>query len=350
MDIYSTGYLARVVASLKRTPAFFLNTFFGQVETSDTDTVYFDVERDGKKRRLAPFVHPLVEGKIVEDLGYDTKSFKPAYIKDKRVFDATRPFKRRAGEQIGTGQLLTPGQRQELAIRESMRDQVDILTRRMEVMAIETLVSGTETINMLMPDGKEKTVVLNFGRHSDLTISLGSGEYWSENSVSPLKDIEDWGLEVLQRSGTTVRNIIMDVAAWRAFRGKTDLEKRLDLRRVLAGEINLGVVPDHVQYKGNDGTYDYWVYTDWVYDEDEGEEVAMLPYGSVIGVGDIEGVRHFGAIKDEAAGFQPMEYFPKSWTVQDPSARIIMMQSAPIIVPYRVNGSFFAKVLQDPAP
>jgi hypothetical protein len=63
MDIYSTGYLARVVQSLKRTPAFFLNTFFPMVETSDEEKIYFDVELEGEKRRLAPFVHPLVEGK-----------------------------------------------------------------------------------------------------------------------------------------------------------------------------------------------------------------------------------------------------------------------------------------------
>lgn len=347
MDIYSTGALNQVVDSLKRTPAFFLNTFFTQVENSDTETVFFDVELEGTKRRLAPYVHPLVEGKVVESLGYETKSFKPAYTKDKRVHDATRPFKRVAGENIGTGQNLTPAQRFELALRRDLRDQVDILTRRLEVQAIEALKLGTITVNMQMPNEVEKQVVVNFGRDSDLQISLGSGTYWGEAGVKPLNNLEDWGMAVLQQSGSTIRNIVMEPSAWRVFRETTDLEKRLDLRRVQSGVINLGVVPDHVQYKGSDGVYDYWVYADWFFDEAEGEEVPMLDTGRVIGVGDIMGVRHFGAIKDESAGFQSREYFAKSWVQQDPSVRFLLMQSAPLMVPYRINASFSAKVLPD---
>ena len=39
--------------------------------------------------------------KRVESLGYTTKTFKPAYIKDKRVFDPELPLKRAVGERIG---------------------------------------------------------------------------------------------------------------------------------------------------------------------------------------------------------------------------------------------------------
>lgn len=345
MDIYGTGYLNRVVGSLKRTPAFILNTYFTQVETSYSETVFFDVEIDGKKRRLAPVVHPLVEGKVVESAGYETKSLKPAYIKDKRVHDSQRPFRREAGEQIGTGQELTPQQRRELAIRRDLRDQVDILTRRMEVWAVEAVRTGKVTVNMQMPDGKEKTVVVDFGRDSAQTVTLTSGNLWSDSDVSPIEDLEDWALQTLQKSGSSVRNIVMDPDAWRAFRSKTDLEKRLDLRRVQSGQINLGMLPDHVQYKGSDGTFDYWVYADWYLDDGDTTETVMLPSGTVLGIGDMEGVRHFGAIKDEEAGFQAMEYFSKSWVQKDPSVRFLLMQSAPLVVPYRPNAAFCANVL-----
>lgn len=341
MNIYDTAYLNRVVASLKRSPAFFLNTFFNQVENSETETVYFDVEKDGKKRRLAPFVHPLVEGKIVEDRGYSTKSFRPAYVKDKRVFDANRPFKRMAGEQIGTGQAMSPQQRLEALVRMSLADQTDMLTRRMEVMAVESLVSGTETINMLNPDGTETETVLNFGRDADLDIVLTGADRWGQAGIEPQETLEDAALTVLQKSGAKVRNWVFDPVAWKSFRKNSDLlEKKLDLRRVQSGEIRLDLVPDHVQYKGSDGSYDYWVYADWYLDDaSDAEETPMLPSGTVIGVGEIEGVRHFGAIKDEDAGFQPLEYFSKSWKIEDPSSRILLMQSAPIIVPYRINAS-----------
>lgn len=345
MDIYSLGYLNGVVNSLKRTPAFFLNTFFRQVVMAEQDTVFFDVETDGTKRRLAPIVHPLVPGKLVESQGYETKSIKPAYIKDLRVHDATRPFKRTIGEQIGTGGSLTNAQRAELAIRADLRDQVDMLTRRQEVWASQILRTGTLSMNMLMPDGAEKAITLNFGRHADLTITLGSGTYWGEAGVDPVTDLEEWSLDVLQKSGSSIRTIVMDPAAWGVFRTSTLLNKKLDLLRVKSGEIDLGSIPDHIQYKGNDGTFDYWVYADWYLADGASTETPMMPRGTVVGSGDLMGVRHFGAIKDEEAGFQAREYFSKSKLEFDPSVRKLLLQSAPVLAPYRPNAGFAATVL-----
>jgi len=59
---------------------------------------------------------------------------------------------------------------------------------------------------------------------------------------------------------------------------------------------------------------------------------------------ELDGVRCFGAIKDEEAGFQALPYFPKSWLEKDPAVRYLLMQSAPLPVPYRVNASFCATV------
>lgn len=345
MDIYSRGYLNGVVLSLKRSPAFLLNTFFKQVVMAEEDTVFFDVETDGTKRRLAPIVHPLVPGKLVESRGYETKSLKPAYIKDLRVHDANRPFKRTIGETIGIGAGMTNAQRAELAIRMDLIDQVEMLTRRQEVWASQILRTGTLSMNMLMPDGAEKPIVLNFGRSADLTITLGSGTYWGEEGVDPISDLEEWSLDVLQKSGSSIRTIVMDPAAWKVFRQGALLKQKLDLQRVKSGEIDLGSIPDHVQYKGNDGTFDYWVYADWYLPDGSTTEVPMLPRGTVLGSGDLMGVRHFGAIKDEEAGYQAREYFSKSWVVPDPSVRNLLLQSAPVLAPYRPNAGFAATVL-----
>ena len=85
----------------------------------------------------------------------------------------------------------------------------------------------------------------------------------------------------------------------------------------------------------------------------EGERVALpglaltpyLPARTVLVLGaDVEGTRAYGAIKDEAAGFQAMPYFAKSWVEQDPAVRYLMLQSAPLTVPYRVNASLGATV------
>ena len=141
-DIYSTAFLNRVVDELAPVPTVFLDLFFPEVLTHDTEEVYFDKVTD--KPRLTPFVHPLHEGKVVDSVGYSTKSVKPAYLKDLRVHNPIKALKRRAGEAL-TGSL-TPAQRQQANIVADLADQNRMFMRRMEVMAIEAVRDGRATI------------------------------------------------------------------------------------------------------------------------------------------------------------------------------------------------------------
>jgi hypothetical protein len=110
--------------------------------------------RESGRRRLAPFVAPIVAGKVVQSLGYETKTFKPAYVKDKRVFDASRPFKRALGERIG-GEL-APAQRLQLMLAADLSDQLAMLARRQEVMAVEALLTGRVTVEVGISDQRDR--------------------------------------------------------------------------------------------------------------------------------------------------------------------------------------------------
>jgi hypothetical protein len=93
---------------------------------------------------MAPFVSPLVEGKLVESRKYQTNTFKPAYIKDKRAPDLRKPIRRQIGERIG-GEY-TAAEREMLNLQFEMTDQIDMINRRLEWMAASALVSGTVTV------------------------------------------------------------------------------------------------------------------------------------------------------------------------------------------------------------
>ena len=113
--LYDTATLILVVPNLKRAQRFLLDEFFPNITISDTEFVALDV--DIGKRRIAPFVSPLVEGRLVESRRIQTNEFKPAYIKDKRAPDLRRPVRRMIGERLGgdrTGQLDTLAQLVEL--------------------------------------------------------------------------------------------------------------------------------------------------------------------------------------------------------------------------------------------
>jgi hypothetical protein len=68
-----------------------------------------------------------------------------------------------------------------------------------------------------------------------------------------------------------------------------------------------------------------------------------MPDNTVIGVGAVGGVRAYGAILDFEQ-FNAVEVFWKTWRENDPSVEYLMCQSAPILVPTRINASMRATV------
>jgi hypothetical protein len=338
-DLFSTDVLNAVVASLLGNPQFLLDRFFPNTQTEVAEEIHFDTLNG--KRRIAPFVSPLVEGQIVATLGFTTSTLKPAYIKDKRVFDMNRPLKRSPGEQIGG--TLSPGDRQRALVARDMQDQMDMVNRRMEVMAGEVLTTGKSTIS----GDKYPTVVIDFGRAAGNTIV--AGVLWSVTTSTPLDDLQDWSQIALQATGALLNDVVMTVDVWKVFRNNQQVKDRLNLQRVAQTLPTMGQ-PAQIEeggvFMGNVDGFNIFVYSGWYVDPADGIEKPILPAGTVILTSPaLEGVRAYGAIRDEQAGLQALPYFVKSWIEEDPSVRFLLMQSAPLVVPYRPNASFKAKVL-----
>ena len=150
VDVFSTDVLTAVLQSLLGNPQFLLDRYFGTTQAETSEQIHFDVLQG--KRRISPFVSPLVEGQVVASQGFITNTFTPAYIKDKRVFDMNRPLKRSAGEQIGG--TMAPADRLRALIAFDMQDQLNMLRRRLEVMCGEVLVTGrSHDYRRQVPDG-----------------------------------------------------------------------------------------------------------------------------------------------------------------------------------------------------
>ena len=342
---YDTNTLVGVVPNLKLSQNFLLDKFFPNIITADSEDVSIDV--DVGLRRMAPFVSPLVEGKLVEQRRYQTNIFKPAYLKDKRAPDLRKPVRRMIGERIG-GELTGP-EREMANLAAEMTDQIDILNRRLEWMAANALISGTVTIQ---GDGYP-TVVVDFGRDASLSVALTGGTQWTAANItagtaSPTSDVGAWQHDILKTSGARVTDIIFTTTPFERFM-LDPVVKGAVLFPVLApfgNEMNPGAQIDHgAVYKGRWGQYDLWVYNDWYIDPVTNVEMPMLPDGTVLMSGpNLMGTRAFGMILDPAFNYAPMPYAPKTWLNEDPAQRFIMMQSAPIVIPSRVNASLGANV------
>lgn len=348
MNLFDTNVLIQVVPNLMTSQNWLLDKFFPNITESDTEEVSIDV--DVGLRRLAPFVSPLVEGKLVESRKLQTNSFKPAYIKDKRAPDLRKPIRRQIGERIG-GQY-TAAEREMLNVQLELADQIDMINRRLEWMASSALQTGTVTVT---GDGYE-TKVVDFGRSASLTIALSGADKWpvkvniGETNTKPTDDIEDWAQAMLKESGAVATDIVFTTKSWKAFRLDTTVKDSAITFSVLNpfnNQINPGTQAQKgAVYKGHWGNYDLWVYNDWFIDPLDGKEKPMITDGSVIMSGaDLMGTRAFGAIIDPAFNYGPMAYAPKSWLEHDPAQRMLMMQSAPLVIPSRVNASLCAVVV-----
>ena len=339
MDFFSTNVLNTVVTNLFGDPQFLLERYFPSVQTESSEEIHFDV-LDGK-RRIAPFVSPLVEGQIVAALGYKTYTFKPAYIKDKRVFDMHKPLKRSPGEPIGGN--MSPANRQRALIAIDMQDQLSMLNRRLEVMAGEILTTGKVTIS----GEKYPTVVVDFGRAAGNTVI--ASPLWSVTTSTPLVDLATWSVASLKSQGIMLTDVLMTPDVWNVFRTNTSVIDALDRNRALTQPASLAsnqMITEGGVYMGTVDNFNIYVYQGWYVDPADGVEKPIIPATTVILTSPLlNGVRAYGAIRDEEAGLQAVPYYVKSWVEPDPSVRFVMLQSAPLLVPYRVNASFKAKVL-----
>lgn len=340
LDTFSTNTMLAVLENLKRPNTGLLNQFFGTVTQSQDEFISFDI--DEGKRYLAPFVHPLAQAPVKQMKGMRTDTFTPAYVKEKARWNPGRSLRRQIGEAFGGS--LTPQQRTDLAIANELQDQMDRIMRRKEAMAFEALFDGTVTV---VGDEYPETIV-DFARDASLGAAannLTGTARWNQSGSVPNDNLDDMSELFDKLSGAYLVDVVLDSLAWKAFRGNTKVLRDLELPKYDAGSIqNMDAEASGLQYKGQYGGYRIWKYTGW-YTAIGGTETKSFDGGYALCVGQIDGIQHQAAIQDEESGMQPLEVFPKSWITPDPSVRWIMSQSAPLVVPRRINACGVIKVL-----
>lgn len=338
--IFDTNALVHVVRNLKVPSQFLLDTFFPNAVEYDTEYVSIDV--DVGLRRMAPFCAPIVEGKPVEGRKWQTNTFRPAYLKDLRTPDFRRPVLRAIGERIGGA--LSPEERVQLNLAFEMEDQVQMVDRRLEWMAAQALIDGKYTV---AGDGFETTQI-DFGRDAALTIdisSTGTNNPWVLDGELPSQNLDIWAQLVLQKSGAAPTDVVFTPGAWALFVSDTRVQKSVWYLRSGDSRIEFGGgMARGAMYKGDWGNYRLWLYNDW-YINASGAEQPMIPNNYVLmSSPQMEGVRAFGVIMDEDFNYGPLAYAPKTWVEKNPSRRHLLMQSAPLVIPSRVNACLRAKV------
>jgi hypothetical protein len=337
LTTYGTRELLGVVETLQPIHTYWLDLCFPQTMTFESEEIFFDAVDRGK--RMAPFVSPLVGGKPMVQEGYTTKSFKPAYVKPKDIVDPMRAIKRRAGEMFN-GELSLQ-QRFDAAVADVLKTQMDGHKLRQEWMAAQAVINGS----VVVAGEAYPSQTVDFGRAAGQTITLGAGVRWSD-AVDVLVNLQTWAMLMLRAGSPGPFRVTMGADALTSFLGQQEVKDQLNTQvRGTAASLNtVPVVYDGAYSVGTIGQYEIWGYNDR-YQDETGAWVDILGAKEIVMTSQaIAGVRCFGAIRDVGA-MRATEMYPKMWEEQDPSAMMMMTQSAPLMVPTRPNASLKATVL-----
>ena len=213
-------------------------------------------------------------------------------------------------------------------------------------MAAKALLNGSIT---LVGD-KYPQAVVDFRRAANQTIILGVGSRWGDSGVSIVDDVDSWNDRMADAAfGGPATDLIVTRSVWKVMKLDEELMKLLnkDIRNTSGTSLDLGVGNgDKIEFKGNiSANLRLWVYGDYYHDAD-GTVVPFMEDGDILMVGTaVNGMKGYGAILDEDADFQPAAVFPKMWPQQDPSGRVIMTQSAPLMIPLNPNNTLKATVV-----
>lgn len=359
LDIYTSHDLYRVMFDPRQTvpTSSWLDRFYPNTYRSTQEEILFD--KINASRRIAPFMLPNLPGRpIYRREGERIYSFKPAYTKPK---DAVRPVEMLAmgpGEIVERTGRMTPQGRFDAEVIRITQFHRNAITRLWEYMAARALIDGAITIRYQTDAATTPghSVTIDFGRAAGHTITLGAGARWGDAGVSVFDNIQAWvDIVAAAEFGGNVTDVIMGAQAAAAFLADESIKEKLDtqyrgseevmIRRGLIrtdpldpftylGTLGSGVSCWRVSGPGNTFQNDDGTFTNII-----GPKEALLVSPGV------DGVRAFGAILDHHAQLQVYDIFPKMFDQDDPPARFIMSQSAPLMIPVNPNATLKATVL-----
>mgnify|MGYP001573284729 CR=1 FL=1 len=322
-------------------PKQFLSMNFFPVSMNiEGDTVIIDIFKG--KRRVAPFVSPKVEGKLIEKRGYTTRTIKVPYLKPKMLTTAVDLLKRFPG-QIPFGMGRSGQEYASEQLGRDLEELMDMIRRRYEVMSSQALVDGKIIVK---GDGIDQEI--DFLRDPSHEIALVGTDAWDDAASDPIGDILEWKILVQEDSGLTPDVLILGDEALSALLNNEKAQKLLfSFREHGIATLNRIEMAEGSTFYGQIHGINIVSYHDW-YLDDLSVSTPYIPSKKAIMA--VSGVRsdnatHFAAIQDLKAGLVATPMFPKSWEIEDPSGQMVMVQSAPLVALHRPETTVVVDVL-----
>jgi len=249
---------------------FLRDTFFPAREYPPTALVEFDFRRG--RRKMAPFVAPLVGGKVMERMGYETRFYRAPRIAPVRALRTPDLEARLPGETIYQGR--TAADRAADLIAEDSIFLDEAISRREEWMCRALLINGSITVTA----DNGYTNVINFMESSQGAPNnhFVPATKWDQTGSDPLADLEAARLAVIKDSGISPNVVLFGSTAKSAFLNNANVSKFLDSIRFQIATIKPVIVDEAVVIFGQQAGLQYYSYAEY-FEDDAGTLYPMLP-------------------------------------------------------------------------
>lgn len=323
--------LTEAVNEMKSPNDFLMNNFFSQRRPVNTRSIEIDTIRRG--RRIAPFVVRDAAGIMVEGRSEEFRTIEPPHIRIKRPMTPSELLnKRRAGSVI-----FPTIEAQQAAIREYMASEFQILmddvTNSEEWLAANVLRGLVTYVSQ-----DQAAFTITVPRLAAHTVTLTGGDLWTDpTSVVAQRFLEASEL-VNDATSLNVTDAVMGTDAADAFLAHPEVEKKLDVRRLQTGSIDLTsmFMASGALFLGE---YVHgvrvWRYGRTVEVNGTPEPLIRADYVEFIANQPAAEMRvYYGAIEDMRALGEGVVLasprFSKTWEEEDPSARMLLVESNPL--------------------
>lgn len=324
-----------MMEAIDQTPpvrTFLQKTFFPGEQTHITEKVEFDVRKG--KRIMAPFVSPRKGGKVITRQGFRTNQFTTPKIAPERVLTIDDITKRAIGENIYSQR--TPEERENELLAKDMTDLEESIARRKEWMCRQILFEGKIDV---VDEEEGVDVQIDFG--FDNIVVLAADEQWTIATVDPMILLRKLRKRIIKDTGRAPDIMVFSSDVIEDFTTNPFIEKAMNMLKYKNIVIEPRVIDPALTFYGRIAELDLDIYS---YDEwflnDEGEEEAMIPEGTVLmGHSTGEGQIEYGLVTQmEDKKWQSYEgkLVPKKWADENDEVEKLRLTSRPLPRPFDV--------------
>jgi hypothetical protein len=251
-------------------PSFLRDTFFTGREYPATPLIEFDFRRG--RRKMAPFVAPLVGGKLMERQGFETRFFRAPRIAPVRALRVPDLEPRMMGESIYSAR--SPADRAAELLAEDAVFCDEAISRREEWMCRQVLVNGALTVTA---DTGYQMVV----DYTQSSAGAANNHYvpttkWDQAGSDPLADLEAARLATIKDSGISPNIALFGVNAAKVFVRNAQVGTLLDKMRFSIATIEPIIKDPAVVIFGRVPGLELYEYAEY-FEDDAGTIFPMLP-------------------------------------------------------------------------